>query len=114
MGIAVPKRISAGGVPNTQTLVYTVGANIRTIITSMTITSRSNTNRDISVWIVPTGESETDDAFAYLYDFTVAASEMIQMTSLSEVMEEGGEIWIEASAANSLNLRINGTETNIA
>ena len=114
MGLAVPKRLFAGVAPTTQTLEYTVPANTRTIITSITITNRSNTNRDISIWIVPNGESETDPQWAYLNEFTLAADEIVQMTSLSEVMEANGEIWIEGSFADAINVRMNGTETSIA
>ena len=114
IGLALPKRIYAGLVPNSQTLAYTVPANIRTIVTSMTVVNRTAQQRQVYLWIVPNGESETDDQWAYLYDFDIGGNELVQMTSLSEVLEEGAEIWIEASLPNVFNLRVNGTETEVA
>lgn len=97
--------------PSSGSASYTVGSGITTIIKQIILSNISLETISLTIWLKPnaTAYASMGNSNIIFYDYPVQPNDTA-LLNLSLVMDSGDSLFARASAANSINLTINGLE----
>lgn len=95
---SVARRLAQGEVQTSPTSEYTVGGASRAILSSISLHNAASADRVIEVWIVPTGESQTDSN--KFLKTTLGAGMSYRESGIGQVLEPDDEVYIGADGAD--------------
>lgn len=103
--IIPPQQLSVGAA-----LLYEVPSNRTTVITRITFTNTSTTDRFVSLWLVPSGDTP-QDSNKILDENFVAAGETFSLSDVEgQALPQGNTIQAAAEAVNAITIIGSGTE----
>jgi len=89
---------------------YTAPGSTRTIIDKMTVTNTDASSRTVSVYIVPSGNTPSDDFLIYSA-LSVAAGATVELEAMkNHILATGDKINVFASVASKVVIRASGRE----
>ena len=103
--IISPQQLSA----STLTL-YTVPSNRTTVITRISFTNTTTTDRFVNLWLVPTGNTAADEN-QIIDELFIAAGETFSPSDVEgQVLPTGNTIQAQAEVANAITVIGSGNE----
>ena len=110
MSVRAVRLIAAKQASDSAQSEYVCPPNTRTIIDKFTITNTTGGSVNISVWLVPQGESAADSNLIVKAHAVSAGTTFDSEELKNHVLQENEEIHVLASAATSLTVRASGRE----
>lgn len=110
MTITAKPLINAKYAAFSSTAEYTVPTATKTIIDKFTVTNTDSGAVTVTIRIVPSGETEGNQ-HQIIKDLSTAASATTDISSMqNQVLSAGDKVFVVASLANKLVLRMSGRE----
>lgn len=95
---SVARRHCQGEVPTSPTAVLTVGNSERLVLSSISFHNSSGAIRNITMWIVPVGESQTaSNMFA---ETELLNKGSYRESGIGQVLEAGDKIYLDADGGS--------------
>lgn len=95
---SVARRIAQGEVPTSPTSVYTVGESSRVILSSVSFHNSSGATRRVTMWIVPSGQTNT--ASNQFLDPDIRNRQPYRENGIGQVLEPGDQIYLDSDGAS--------------
>lgn len=95
---SVARRHCQGEVPTSPTAVLTVGNSERLVLSSLSFHNSAGATRNVTMWIVPAGESEAaSNMFA---EPEILDKGSYRENGIGQVLEAGDKIYLDADGAS--------------
>jgi len=102
------KNLARQAVGTTAETLYTVPANTITIVKDIHVCNNSNADCYVSLWLVPNGDSPTDENVMF-YQWNVPANDFVHWNGF-QVLSAGDTIQALAETADQITIHVSGAE----
>ena len=110
MSVTAKCLINAKYAAGSATTEYTVASNTRTIIDKFTATNTDASDRTITVYIVPTGQT-AGAQYTVTSAYSITAGASVDLTEMkNQILNAGDFISVAASVASKVVIRASGRE----
>lgn len=106
----IKKLVAGSQIAATVTTYYTVGTNLRAVLTQVTLTNTTTTARTVDLHLIPSGGTASASN-QILSDFPVPAnSTKAVFVAVGHVMHTGDFIQAACDSASAVTLQVSGVE----
>jgi hypothetical protein len=103
------KNLARQAVNDAGETLYTVPASTVAIIKDIHICNNTGTNRHVSIWLVPNGDSPTDENIIF-FEWDVPKRDFVHWTGFQTLDTTGDTIQASAEVTDSITITISGAE----